>query len=136
MTSAALPLQSAIRSLLAADAVLTGLLGAARIFDGAPRDTPVPFVSLDDIVSKRRDGLAATIEEHRITLRVWSKAGGKSEAMAAADRIVALLDDAAPILAGHRVIRLLIEQTESRLAKDRLSAETALRFLALTEPTD
>ncbi|MDR3494073.1 MAG: DUF3168 domain-containing protein [Ancalomicrobiaceae bacterium] len=134
MISAVLALQTAVKSLLSADATLTSAIGAARIYDGAPRDAAVPFVSLDEIVTRRRDGLAAMLEEHRFTLRIWSKAGGKREAVAIADRIVALLDDAQPALSGHRVVRLYLETSDARVAKDRVATETALRFVALTEP--
>ncbi|MDR3373168.1 MAG: DUF3168 domain-containing protein [Ancalomicrobiaceae bacterium] len=135
MISAVLALQSAIKALLSADASLTAAIGAARIYDGAPRDAAVPFVSLDEIVSRRRDGLGAPLEEHRFTVRVWSKSGGKRQALTIADRVVALLDDAAPTLAGHRVVRLYLEASDARAAKDRIATETALRFVALTEPT-
>lgn len=135
MTSAVFALQSAVKALLAADAALTALIGGARIYDGPQRDQTPPFVSLDEIVTRRRDGLLARLEEHRFTLRIWTKTGGKREGLAIADRILTLVDDAQPALSGHRVVRLYLEASDSRAAKDRTTVETSLRFVALTEPT-
>ena len=134
MISAVLALQTTAKALLAADAALSGLLGGARIYDGAQRDTTPPFVALDEIVTRRRDGLAAPLEEHRLTLRVWTKAGARRESAIIADRVITLLDDAAPALSGHRVVRLYLEASDVRAAKDRVATETILRFVALTEP--
>ena len=128
MKSAVLELQTAIKGALA-----TGIPGAS-IYDGAPRNAAVPFLSVDEIVTRRRDGLDAMIEEHRFAIRVWSKAGGKSEAVTLADSVIALLDDAQPTMSDHRVIRLYLDTSDSRAAKDRIAVETTLRFVALTEP--
>ena len=134
MTSAALELQAAIRALLIADPQILATLGGPRVHDGVPRDQSAPCVALDEIVSRRRDGLNAVLEEHRLVLRVWSKSGGKAEAMRLAAGIVTLLDDAAPTLPTHRVIRLAPEASDIKLSRDRTAAEATLRFLILTQP--
>jgi hypothetical protein len=128
MKSAVLELQTAIKALLVAG------MPTATIYDGAPRNAPVPFVSLDEIVTRRKDGLDAMIEEHRFSIRVWSKAGGKTEAVTLADAVITLLDDAQPTMPDHRVIRLYLDTSDSRAAKDRIAVETTLRFVALTQP--
>ncbi len=128
MKSAVLELQTAIRSMLAA------ALPMVRIYDGAPRNANVPFLSFDEIVTRRKDGLDAMIEEHRFAVRVWSKTGGKTEAVTLADSVIAALDDAHPAMPDHLVIRMYLDTSDSRAAKDRIAVETTLRFVALTEP--
>jgi len=128
MRSAVLPLQTAIR------AALASALPSANLYDGAPRNAVAPFLSFDEITTRRKDGLDAMIEEHRFSLRVWSKAGGKTEAVTLADQVIAALDDAAPTMPDHRVIRLYLDSSDSRAARDRLAVETTLKFVALTEP--
>jgi hypothetical protein len=115
-------------------AALVAGMPTIKIYDGAPRNAAVPFLSVDEIVTKRKDGLDAVIEEHRFAIRVWSKAGGKSEAVTLADAVIALLDDAQPAMTDHRVIRMYLDGSDSRAAKDRIAVETTLRFVALTEP--
>jgi hypothetical protein len=128
MKSAVLELQTAVKATVAA------ALPTSAIYDGAPRNAAVPFISFDEIVTKRKDGLDAMIEEHRFAIRVWSKAGGKTEAVTLADTIIATLDDAAPAMPDHRVIRMYLDTSDSRAAKDRIAVETTLRFVALTQP--
>ena len=135
MIGAALELQSTIRTLLAADAALVAGLGGPRVYDGAPRNQPVPFVSLDEITTRRRDGLNAPLEDHRLTIRVWSKAGGKAEALRLADRVLALVDDASLTLPTHVVVRSRLEASDARLARDRVANEISLTFAILTQPS-
>lgn len=128
MKSAALQLQQTVITLA------RPVLGAVPLHDGAPRNAPVPFASFDEITTKRRDGLMAVIEEHRFAIRLVSRAGGKREAVTLADRMIAALDDARPPMTDHRVIRLYVDTTDSRMTKDRTAVETTLRFVCLTEP--
>ena len=128
MKSAVLELQTAIKTRVAT------ALGSTPLYDGAPRNAAVPFVSIDEIVTKRKDGLNAMIEEHRLAIRIWSKAGGKIEAVTIADQVITVLDDAQPTMTDHRVIRMYLDTSDSRVAKDRIAVETTLRFVALTEP--
>lgn len=128
MHSAALHLQAAIRPLVQA------ALAGVPLFDGAPRNAAVPFASLDEIVTRRKDGDLAMIEEHRFAIRIWSRAGGKGEAMTLADAVVSVLDDAQPLMPDHRVFRLYLDSADSRSARDRIAVETTLKFVCLSEP--
>jgi hypothetical protein len=128
MKSASLQLQAALLALARA------ALAPVALTDGGLRNAIVPFASFDEMTTRRRDGLMATIEEHRLAIRIWSKAGGKAEAMTLADKVIAALDDAAPVMADHRVIRLYLDASDSRAAKDRIAVETTLKFVCLTEP--
>jgi hypothetical protein len=128
MKSAVLQLQTAVKAAVAA------ALPTTAIYDGAPRNVPVPFVSLDEIVTKRKDGLFAMLEEHRFAIRIWSKAGGKVEAVTLADAIIVALDDAHPAMPDHLVVRMYLDTSDSRVVKDRIAVETTLRFVAITEP--
>lgn len=128
MRSASLQLQAAVLALARA------ALAPVNLTDGGQRNASVPFASIDEITSRRRDGLLAVIEEHRFAIRIWSKAGGKAEAITLADKVIAALDDATPAMADHRVIRLYLDTSDSRSAKDRIAVETTLKFVCLTEP--
>jgi hypothetical protein len=135
MSSAASALLAAVKARLAADATLEALLGGpGRIHDGPPRNAPFPHVAFETIESRPVGGLDAPLEEHRLTLTAWSRAGGRREALALADRLDGLLDAAGPALTGHRLVSLALERREARLARDRLTAVATLVFRAATEP--
>lgn len=135
MTDAPTRLQAALRGLLAADAALAGLLGGAgRVHDGAPRNAPMPYLAFEALETSDAGGTGTALERHVVTLVAWSRAGGKAEAMALADRVAALLAGAAPPLVGHRVALLAVEAREAGHGRDRATAWASLRVVVLTEP--
>lgn len=134
MTSASLALQTAVLARLVADPDLAASALDGRIWDAAPRDPGFPHLVVDEAVSRDRSGLDAPLAEHRLTLRVFSRKGGRREALTLAGRIEAALEAADLALDGHRLVLIRRDATEVRLLKDRLTAEAALRFVALTEP--
>lgn len=134
MTAAALALQTAILDRLRADAALAASPLAARLHDAAPRDAAFPHLVVDEATTRDRSGLDAPLAEHRLTLRLFSRKGGRREVLTLAGLVEAALESADLVLDGHRLVLLRRDATEVRLLKDRLTAEAAMRFVALTEP--
>jgi len=131
--SAAPALTAAILARLRADAALASRL-ADRIWDCAPRDPAFPHLVVDEVTSRDRSGFDAPLEELVVTLRVLSRAGGRAEVSAVADRVADLLVDADLPLVGTRLVLLRREATATRLLKDRLTTEATIRLAALAEP--
>lgn len=125
---------AAVRARLAADPALTGRLGAGRVHDGPPRNAAFPYVALEEVESRDASGLDARLEQVSLVIRAYCRAGGRVDAMAIAADVVGALDDAGLVLAGHRLVRLFVRATESRLGRDRLTAEATIRLSALIEP--
>ncbi|WP_228259404.1 DUF3168 domain-containing protein [Siculibacillus lacustris] len=134
MTTAAHALLTVILARLRADAGLAAPPLAGRVFDAPPRDAAFPHLVVDAITSRDRSGLDAPLDEHRLTLRILSRAGGRGEASGLAAAVERALLAPGLSLAGHRLVGLAREGLESRLLKDRTTAEVLLRFVALTEP--
>ena len=132
--TAAHALQSAILDRLRADPGLAASPLAGRIFDIPPRDAAFPHLAVDEVVTRDRSGLDAPLVEHRLTLRLFSRKGGRHEAATLAGLVAAALAGDGPALTDHRLVLLRLEATEMRPAKDRLTAEAVLRIVALTEP--
>jgi hypothetical protein len=70
----------------------------------------------------------------RSTLRLFSRKGGRREVLALAGLVEAALATGDLVLDGHRLVLLRRDLAETRLLTDRVTAEAALRFVALTEP--
>jgi len=134
MTTALLALRDAVLARLGADAALAASPLAGRIFDAAPRDAAFPHLVVDEATSRDRSGLDTPLAEHRLTLRIFSRKGGRREALTLAGLAETALEAGDLTLAGHRLVLLRRDATEVRLAKDRLTAEASLRLVALTEP--
>lgn len=135
MTGAILSLRAAVQARLGADAALTALIGAGRIFDEPPRGLAGLYVVHGDV--EARDGSTGTEAgcEQEFSLIVWAGQSGSSrQALEAARLIVAVLDEAALQPAGHVLVDL--RWLSTRLARDPRSGlpNLTLRFRAVTEP--
>lgn len=128
MSDAILALRKAVHALLSADAGLTTLLGGARIHDEPPRAARGVYVVFGDVEALDWSTGSDRGCEQSLRLVVW--AGDSASAvkvLEAGARIEALLHEAAPTLAGHRLINL--RGTASAMARDD---KTGLQRLTLT----
>jgi hypothetical protein len=134
MSGPARALQAAVFSVLSADAELAGLLGGARIYDGAPRNAEAPYLHLGEVSA--RDWSTATEAGTEISFAVvaWSRQPGRSEALAAAERVRELLHDAALDLDGFRLVNLRHVATETARAEKPEGRRAVARFRAVVEP--
>ena len=139
MPSAALALQQSIFAALVADAALTTLLGADRIYDDVPQATPLPYLTLGQTTerdwSTGGDPDTDAGAEHLLTLHVWSDARGKKQAHEILAAVRAALHDEALALTGHRLVNLRHEFSEARRAPGGEAIHGTARFRAVTEPT-
>ncbi len=134
--SSALALRAAVYQRLVGDAALAGLLGGARIYDEPPRAALPPYVVLGPLASKDVSGDVAPAQEHQLVLEVWSREGGLSEALKAADRVVRLTDGAALILDGWRLATLSWSATDAVRIADNGLRRASITFRAVTEPVE
>lgn len=131
--SASLALGAAVLAALRADPTLAAALGT-RIWDAAPRDPGFPHLVLDEVVSRDRSGLDASLEDNRLTLKIASRVGGRAEAARLAEQVETVLAGASLAPVGHRVVLMRRETTDTRILRDRRTAEAVVRLVALTEP--
>lgn len=138
------PLQQAVFSTLQADAALQGLTGQvpARVFDQVPQDLwqapdaegrypPYVVIGLSkaqDFDSKTEDGCDLTLMIH-----TWSRYRGFKEAKQIMAAIVDALDRQGLSIAGHDLIQLRFEFSDTFLEEDGLTRHGVQRFRALTE---
>ncbi len=132
--TAALALQTAILERLRVDPDLAASPLSGRLFDAAPRDAAFPHLTIAEVTTRDRSGLDTPLAEHRLTLRVHSRKGGRREVLVLAGHVERALEAGDLALDGHRLVLLRRDATEVRLLKDQVTAEAVLRFVALTEP--
>lgn len=133
MSGPARALQEAVFGLLAADGELATLLGGAHVFDGAPRNATAPYVHLGEM--NARDWSTATEAGTEIGFAVvaWSRQPGRSEGLSIADRVAALLHDAALTLDGFRLVNLRHVATETARVEKPEGRRAVVRFRAVME---
>lgn len=134
--SSGLALRAALFQRLSADGALGLLLGGAKIYDEPPRAAAPPYVALGKVETTDVSGDGAAIDEHLVSLEVFSREGGLAEALKAADRVVRLLDGAGLALDGFRLANLAWRFTSA----DRTAAgglrRAEVAFRAVTEPLE
>lgn len=127
-------LQRGVYQALAGSLDLTTLLGGVRVYDDAPQAAPYPFITLGQSVI--RDWSTGTEDgaEHNLTLHVWSRSGGKKQALEIIEAIRAVLHDQPLALADHHLVNLRHEFSETRLDPDGDTFHGIVRYRAVTEP--
>ena len=131
--SASWSLQQSIFAALTADATLTALLGAGRIYDDVPQGTSPPYLAFGQTTARDWSTAGEDGTEHIVTLHVWSAARGKKQAHEILGAVRAALHDRPLTLTGHRLINLRHESSEARRDPDGETIHGTARFRAVTE---
>ena len=132
---AAAALHAAIHDTLAADIALTGLVGPDAVFDRAPPRAAFPYITFGPTAAYDWSTGTDRGDGHLLTLHIWSEAHGRKQALAIAERVTALLDDAHLVLAGHRLVLLRFADLDAGYDAALRGFRATLRFEALTEAT-
>ncbi len=135
-TNALWAVQKAIQAALGADPALASLLGSpVRLYDDVPPQPQFPFASWDRarMVPLKADRAGAL--EHRLTLKIWSRYGGRREALEILQAVRAVLDDAALGLDGHVLVSLSTVFADVFRIRSTQVFEAILSLRAVTEPT-
>jgi len=132
--SAANALLAAIHARLSADATLAAMTGPGAIRDRLLPRPLLPAIVLGEVETRDHATGTEPAEEHRLTIEVWSEAEGRRQAGEIAERVRALLHDAAPGIAGHALVSLAHERTRTRRQPGSRLFLAELRFRAVTEP--
>jgi hypothetical protein len=133
MTGAVLSLRAAILARCAGDAELASLLAGGRIHDEPPRAAEPVYAMFGDVTARDWSTGSDAGHEQSLALVVVGRPGSAAAALAVADRLAALLHEAALPLGGHRLVNLRL--TETAVARDEKTnlARVTLRLRAVTE---
>jgi Protein of unknown function (DUF3168) len=129
-----LALRAAILARLSADAELASLMGGTvRLHDEAPRAAEPVYAVFGEAAARDASSDLGEGHEHTAAVVVWAKPGSAKSALAAAERMAALLHDAPLALSGHRLVLLRVAGIECDRDEKANLARATLRLRALTE---
>lgn len=134
MTSPAVDVQKAIHARLAQDAALVARLGGAKVFDATPPDVAFPYLSLGRTSLFDWSTGSESGTEQILTIHVWSKGRGKTEALEIMELVRGLLDSQPLTLESHDLVNMTLEFAEARYDEDLAVHHGLLRFRVVTEP--
>lgn len=133
--SAERALAAAMREALLASAGVKAVLGnPARVYDDPPPDPVFPYATFGRFESKPADASGADATEHAITLHVWSRYGGRAEALQAIGAMRDALHNAPLSVHGQTLALLLAQFTDVFRSGDGRTTHGVLRIRAITEP--
>jgi len=133
--SAERALAAAMREALLAHADVKTVLGnPARIYDDPPPDPVFPYMTIGRFETKPADSSGADATEHAVTLHVWSRYGGRAEALEALSAMRSALHNAPLAVESCALVLLLAQFTDVFRSGDGRTTHGVLRMRAIVEP--
>jgi hypothetical protein len=125
---------AAVHAAAGADAGVRALLGnPARIYDLPPADPVFPYATLNRVESRQIDASESEAIEHALTLHVWSRYGGRAEAIDAIAALRTALHDAPLSVSGRKLVFAFVQFTDVFRSGDGITTHGVMRLRALTE---
>jgi len=135
MTASSLwPLQQAVFAALGGDPALKALIGdPARVFDHVPANSAFPYVVIGEATARDWDTKTDDGMEQTLTVHTWSRARGAGETKQIMAAIIDTLDHAPLVVAGHALVLIRFEFTQTLVDPDGLTHHGVQRFRAITQ---
>ncbi|MBS4090440.1 DUF3168 domain-containing protein [Pseudomonas rustica] len=103
------------------------------IYDGAPMDSDMPYVSFDREISTNISPIAGKKREQRlIYLSVWSDAHGQAEVKRILGEVTAALDERRLPLAVGRAVSVRVEQADAQRDADGVTYQGSMTVRVIT----
>jgi len=132
--SADVALLAALHAALMAHADVQALLGdPARVHDDAPPDAVFPYVTVGRVESRTADAPGGDALEHGVTLHVWSRHGGRAEALEVIAALRSALHNAPLAVEGRKLVLLFAHFADVFRSGDGRTTHGVLRLRAVTE---
>ena len=126
-------LAAAIRAAAMDDAGVQALI-ADRFYDDPPPDVTFPYITLGRVESRPIDASEREALEHAVTLHVWSRHGGRAEALEVIAALRGCLHNASLGVEDRRLVLLFALFTDIFRSGDGRTTHGVLRLKAITEP--
>lgn len=106
---------------------------SCTVFDGAPMDTDMPYVSFDREISTNISPIAGRKRQQRlIYLSVWSDAHGQAEVKQILGEVVAALDERRLPLTVGRAVSVRVEQADAQRDADGVTYQGSVTVRVIT----
>ena len=126
MTDPSLALQEAIFARLQEEV-------SCPIYDGAPLNADMPYVSIDREVSVNSSPISGRKRETRLLyLSVWSDAVGQAEVKRINGEVIAALDERRLPLGVGRAVSVRVEQADAQRDADGITYQGSITVLVIT----
>ena len=136
MSLPALDIARALQIALSTHSDVQALLGAVpRLYDNPPEDPIFPYVTYGPLRSQDISGDEAALSSHLMTLHIWSRYGGRAEALSIIQAITKAIQTGAFDLGDSHLVRKHIIYTDVMRAPDGLTLHGLMRLSFITDNT-
>lgn len=126
MADPSLALQEALVARLEAEV-------SCPVYDGAPMDTPMPYISIDREVWVNARPISGRKRETRMLyMSVWSDAHGQAEVKRINGEVVAALDERRLPLSVGRAVSVRVEQADAQRDADGVTYQGSITVRVIT----
>ncbi len=134
MTGGAQILQQLIVSHLTSDTAVTTALGGPKLYDRPPDRATFPYVTLGQTTVFDQSTATESAHEHLVTLHIWSRKGGRLDALQLSDLLRTRLETLPATSGTLRIVSLRFEYQEVRHDPEVDAYHGLLRYRGFTEP--
>jgi len=135
---AIIAVSKAVHAKLRDDEGVQSVLGhPPRLYDNPPEDPVFPYLTYGPMRSQDISGDGAVINNHTMTLHIWSRYGGRAQVMEALEVVTKALERGVLDVADISLVRSQVSYTDIFRAPDGLTLHGLIRFSLMTdqEPT-
>lgn len=124
-------LQKALYAKLSADSALSALI--IGVYDAVPANTNFPYVVMGEALARDWSSTTTSGAAYSAALRVFSRDGGRKQALAIMERLYALLHMQTLSVSGHTAVSVRYESSETRLEDDGITYQGIMRMRILLQ---
>ena len=124
--------QSIFQELTNDELLMTLITG---VFDRVIQSTAFPYISLGESTISDWSSKTTTGKQANISLHIWSREGGRKQAITIMERVYTILQDTHPEVSGHTVVLLRFADSRVELMNDGCTYKATIIFKSIVEQT-
>ena len=115
--------------------VLSVLGKPPRLYDNPPEDPVFPYLTYGPMRTQDISGDEVVLKNHTLTLDIWSRYGGRAEALTILQAVYSAIENAAFDLGAVHLVRKQILNTDIFRAPDGQTIHGLIRLSLITDNT-
>jgi hypothetical protein len=126
---------AALRQAIVSDAAVQSIFGApARFYDERPSEPVFPFVQTGAVQTRAAGASLKDAMEHLINLHVWSRYGGRAQALDGLHALRACIENGIGPAAGRHIVMASASFIDVFRDADGITTHGVMRVRVISEP--
>ncbi|NBX02711.1 MAG: DUF3168 domain-containing protein [Alphaproteobacteria bacterium] len=122
-------LQKSIYEALTNDIALIALIRG--VYDHTPQNSAFPYIAFGEVTSREWSNVEDAGMEQQVTLNIWSREGGRKEAISIMERVYTVLHQVSLTIEGQSLVSLRFVTSKVMLGNDGFTYQGNMQFRGL-----